>query len=474
MIDLPAKTDNPSLGSVPSLDERGGYIIIELARKLTDDSADLRKVATSEGFRGLKTLLAENPGLKAERVIRSTAPRVIRDRERIAGLSGFAPLETLTAFWRIDVRHVEDSEALRNRLQHLPEISLAYHETAVLEASGFTPATNPYFQHQGYLEARPKGIGAIAAWSTPGCDGSGVRVVDLEAGWILHHEDLPGPQLLAGDNGTADGYVSGDHGAAAMGVIGACSNGAGIIGIAPNIGNLSAASHYDVAQKTGLHVADAILAVMPDLQPGDIVLMAIQRHQEGKAFPVEIDFVDLQAIRLLAAHGVIVVEAAGNGEQNLDLWIDPTGQHCLDVNSDKHIDSGAIMVASASASVIVDSKGVKGHKRYYTSNFGSRINVYAWGEHIYTCGYGTIAGASGKKDAYTSNFGQTSGASAIIAGAAALVQSWHGGSLLPVQMRTLLSNPDTSTQQANFQNDPIGVMPDIDAIVSAAPGNGGR
>jgi hypothetical protein len=464
-------SDNDPFGTDRINHDGSGYVIIRLAEKETDDTDDLRELALKEEFESLRSFLADNAQLTPERVIRHAAPGFIREREQHAAQSLFVPAETLTAYWRIKAHPEENPETLRKTLHRMPEISVAYHETLVREANAPVDSAdaNPYYHDQGFLNAKPQGIGAREAWASAGCGGSGVKVIDLEAGWILTHQDLPAPKLLYGDNGFADQYVSGNHGAAALGIIAGVNNTLGIIGIAPNLDSLHAVSHYDASIKTGLHVADAIAAAINFLDPGDILLLEVQRSDGGKVYPTEIDSADLHAIRLAAAYGIIVIEAAGNGGQNLDAWSDATDQHSLKVNASAYSDSGAIMVGAASAPAQGDTAGFTGHQRYYTSNFGSRVNVYAWGERIYTAGYGTIAGQSGSVDSYTSNFGQTSGASAIIAGAAALVQSWHksafGATLTPAAMRQILSKPETATPQALAAGDHIGVMPDVGAIV---------
>jgi hypothetical protein len=128
------------------------------------------------------------------------------------------------------------------------------------------------------------------------------------------------------------------------------------------------------------------------------------------------------------------------------------------------------MVGASYFPVVSDPLGFEGHARYYRSNYGSRLNCYALAEMNYSAGYGTIAGASGTTDSYTSNFGETSAATAIIAGAAALVQGWYkswcGQPLNATQMRAMLSNPANGTRQANANQDPIGVMPDLAAIMT--------
>jgi len=465
-------TDNPPTGSDPGALAGTGHLIIRLAAGIHHDSPDLREVARQRDLGRLQAFLERHAQLPAERLIRHAEPRHIREREAAVGRHAFAPLETLTAYWRIQVRNQSDRERLRAELAEMPdEVAVAYHERTVSEASGpaATAGANPYFHFQGYLEAAPLGIGARDAWVKIADKGANIRVVDLEAGWILGHQDLPKPQLLYGDDGVAFGYVTGDHGAAAMGVVGAVNNQIGVIGMVPDALTLGAVSHYDAAANDGLHVADAISAALQHLQTGDVLLLEVQRYQDGKAYPTEIDSADFHAIRQAAAQGIIVVEAAGNGEQNLTDWTDPSGEHSFDPGDGAFRDSGAIMVGSAKSAVLPGAGGGAGHKRYYTSNYGSRVNVYAWGERIYTTGYGSAAGAAGAIDSYASNFGQTSGASAIIAGAAALVQSWYksqnGAPLSAADMRTLLSSAADGTPQVLPAGDPIGVMPNLAAII---------
>ena len=466
-------TANEPYGSDGNELSGSGHIIIRLAPPRTHDHENLRKVADKERFTALAAFLDANPQLPTRRLIRHASPSEIREREAAAADSRFAPTASLTNYWRIDARGEDNAEAQRKVLHAMPEVAVAYHETSVREAcAGVVGATaNPYILKQGYLEPAPEGIGARTAWQEAFCDGSGINAIDLETGWILDHQDLPKPKLVYGDNGLDDGYASGDHGAATMGVIGGVNNDIGIIGVAPNIATLCAVSHYDLALGTGLHVADAISAAITHLSCGDILLLEVQRHDGNYGYPTEIDSADRNAIQLAVANGIVVIAAAGNGDRDLDAWVDPAGEHVLNTADPGHIDSGAVMVGSGKSSVMTDPGGFQGHKRYYTSNYGSRVNVYAWGENVCTAGYGQLAGVSGAYNSYTANFGQTSAAAAIMAGAAALVQSWyrnvHGDSLSSADMRDILSNPATATSQVLVNSEPVGVMPDVHAIVTS-------
>ena len=59
---------------------------------------------------------------------------------------------------------------------------------------------DPRSPNQGYLNPAPEGIDVEFAWTVAGGAGAGQRVVDLEGGWTLDHEDLAahGATLLFG------------------------------------------------------------------------------------------------------------------------------------------------------------------------------------------------------------------------------------------------------------------------------------
>jgi len=115
------------------------------------------------------------------------------------------------------------------------------------------------------------------------------------------------------------------------------------------------------------------------------------------------------------------------------------------------------------------------HERLSESNFGSRVDCYAWGENIVSAGYGDRYHNQGDNTTYTGAFGGTSGAAAIIAGAALLVQGiYHKATrsrLLPEQMRSILSATGTPQGPATALEN-IGVMPDLRQIIQNL-GSGG-
>jgi hypothetical protein len=123
------------------------------------------------------------------------------------------------------------------------------------------------------------------------------------------------------------------------------------------------------------------------------------------------------------------------------------------------MDSGAIVVGAARRN--------QPHERWIRSNHGSRVDCYAWGQGIVTAGYGYLKRSV--RDPYTHLFDGTSGAAAIIAGCALLVQGFQlrrdRPLFSPGEMRALLSSPSTGTPQGVAVPGRIGVMPDLRAIV---------
>jgi hypothetical protein len=153
-----------------------------------------------------------------------------------------------------------------------------------------------------------------------------------------------------------------------------------------------------------------------------------------------------------------VVETAGNGCVDFDSDVFQ-GQFADAAN-----DSGAIWVGASLAAARTPTA---------YSNFGSRVHVHAWGEQIVTLSYlrdNEIAVFDkGPDRLYVPNFGGTSGAGAIVAGAAASVQAQviaaNGTPLSTSDLRSVLIT--TGTAQTGDLDRPIGPMPDIVAAANA-------
>ncbi len=329
----------------------------------------------------------------------------------------------------------------------------------------------------GYVEAAPLGIDARWVWNVKEADGKNVGFVDLEQGWFFDHEDisLTSSNLIWGVKNS--NYLS--HGTSVLGIVLASDNMLGGIGLAPQcsarvVSQLKCETEPNCFINS---VSEAILQASLVMNAGDVLLIEAQRGEPLSAcaagppyVPVEVEPDVHDAIRLATTNDITVVEAAGNYAKldannrplpvNLDQYAFD-GKRVLNKNMhhEYHGDSGAILVAGATADA--------GHSRAEFSNYGSRVNCFAWGEKVdaptWTKSY------PHDTNKYTTFFNGTSSASAIIAGAAVLLQScrrkYDGTHYSPERMRELLSDAKLNTASSGPSTELIGHQPNLRAII---------
>jgi hypothetical protein len=169
--------------------------------------------------------------------------------------------------------------------------------------------------------------------------------------------------------------------------------------------------------------------------------------------PVENDPTVLQAIQFATSLGITVIEPAGNGGVPLD---DTPSLFQMSPRNPAFVDSGAVVVGAAE--VAADTKLQRAAK----STFGDRVDCFA-------PGFGLRAPSSTAPNAYQ-NFTGTSGASAVIAGAAAALQAMSfahtGGFLPPNDVRDTFRNADLCTTIEAGKPGGIGGMPDLRKIAA--------
>lgn len=408
-------------------------------------------------------ILAEYPNVTINRLFNSLNPKEIKNLGKEIKDSDHISSNLLNYY----IVENQDDIDVQTLLTKFEKSSLV--ETAYLQEEEAPPAerlpnlsVNPYDEprltRQGYLEPAPLGINAPYAWSIKGGDGKGTTFVDMEYGWLFNHEDLVNQkiELISGQNKSEHH----DHGTSVLGIVSAEDNNIGGIGIAPKA-KVKVVSQ--IRNNGNYNTADAILSAVNNMQAGDILLLEAQATYDGYGdknyFPVEVKPDIFDAIRMGTNKGIIIIEAGANGGNDLDQFRDRNGKQVLNRNSPDFKDSGAIMVGAASARVP--------HKRSYFSNYGSRVDVYGWGNAVDT----TDAKPSEFiTNLYTSSFAGTSSASPIIAGAAASIQGIaknnQGKVYTPSQIRAILSDPSTGTKSNDPTSDKIGVLPDLKAILS--------
>ncbi|MEO6774305.1 MAG: S8 family peptidase [Kofleriaceae bacterium] len=366
-------------------------------------------------------------------------------------------LDPRSRWWELDVPAARANAKLGELLAD-PGVEEAYLEPAyTLPSAGAVaescPITTPtYDQHQDYLGPAPGGIDAPRAWAT-GTRGAGVQFADIEGGWNAAHEDLPGERIV---------HVAGRpiidaswraHGTAVLGEVVGRDNGKGVIGIAPDVDRVLTSSIG------GESVADAIDNAAAQLAPGDVLLIELQgTGPRGRYIPVEYWDDNFEAIQIAVARGIVVVEAAGNGNEDLDH---PAFKRKFDRRSR---DSGAILVGAGGP----PRPGFIDRAKLDFSNYGSRVDVQGWGRKVTTLDYGDLQSCKGADRGYTDRhytgeFSGTSSASPIVAGAAILVESYVrtrlGTPLAPLAVRALLRA--TGTPQAGDLHKQIGPRPDL-------------
>ncbi|MCX7792046.1 MAG: S8 family serine peptidase [Chloroflexaceae bacterium] len=382
-----------------------------------------------------------------------------------AGAAAGALLAEVT-FYRVDAPD-ERLEDLARRLQELPTVEAAYVKPPASPAvltevelprsePGINdmaprpeePAATPDFtSRQGYLNAAPEGIDARFSWTRPGGSGAGVRIIDIEGAWRFTHEDL-----VQNQGGMVFGAASSDlgwrnHGTAVIGEFGGDRNTFGITGICPDA-NVRAISIFG-----GVGSAGAIRQAADLLNPGDVILIELHRAGPRHNFAPRLDQAgyvaiewwpdDYQAIRYAVNKGVIVVEAAGNGQENLDDAIydanppapfGPFPSWWRNPYRRAPLDSGAIVVGAGAP-----PPGTHGRNhgpdrsRLNFSNYGALVDAQGWGREVTTTGYGDLQGGSNEDLWYTDTFSGTSSASPIVVGAIAGVQGvLHAAGRIPM------------------------------------------
>ena len=343
---------------------------------------------------------------------------------------------------------------------------------------------------QGYLDDR--GVNLWSVRHLPGATGSGVRIVDIEGAWCLEHEDLlqNARGVMAGQPLDSDRRMR-NHGTAVMGVLGADTNEFGTTGICPDA-IISALSVFGLRGGA----AAAIRIAADSLARGDIVLVELHqpgplhkfltrgRDQDGYV-PVEFFPDTFAAIRYATARGVIVVEAAGNGGQQLDdpfydevpAGFPPTWTNPFNPRVRNYAGSGAVLVGAGAPPG--GGAAEPASSRMVFSNWGERVDAHGWGNGVattggYWTGEGDLAGGPDETRWYTSRFSGTSSAAPMVAGALACVQGVLRASghtpLTPEQARRALR--ETGPEQASAEGRPaterIGRRPDIRALIDWA------
>lgn len=386
------------------------------------------------------------------------------------------------AFFAIDVEPRQDPLVIIKEVNQWPELEYAYLESP---PAPVPTDSNPKRARLAYLNPPSPtntdptigGINAKAAWEFLGHAGNAISIVDIEKSWELEYPDLLQngsspikilPSLMHCDRD--DPYCK-NHGTNVLEILIAQNNTEGGVGIAYDATaaiispwqeprNGKSYPYWDIPKA----IMDATVFLDSLGAKGNILLLELQIYQNpaggpytyvpdqsGILLPVELEAANFEAIRLASELGIIVIEAAGNGNIDLATRWDDKKIYQIEPKTEKYRDSGAILVGA------VNSYGSKKGTRTTSSNYGQRVNCFAWGNGVFTT----------STPGYT--LGGTSAAAAIIAGAAILAQAigeqLRGARFSPKELRSLLTHPDACTYSAQPEHDQVGVMPDLGRII---------
>lgn len=352
------------------------------------------------------------------------------------------------------------TDRLLESLNALDIVRIAYRASLPAPPPVDIPPVTPDGEaDQIYIDAAPRGIDARAAWTRPGGRGEGVFLVDIEYDWRDTHEDLES-SLNAFYCFTPNAEQFIEHGTAVLGEIIGGDNGYGVTGIASAV-DIGMVTHYP--NGTDYNVARSIECAAGLMEPGDVLLIEAQTFgPHGLFVPPEYDQAEYDAIAVASAAGIVVVETAGNGDEDLD-HIDFAGKFDRAVR-----DSGALIVG-AGADFWYEPDYQPDRSRLDFSTYGSRVDLQGWGDDVITTGYGDAFDGDGDPNQYyTDLFSGTSSAAPMIAGAAAVMQGVQmacgGPPLEPAAIRDLLVATG-SPQVAGPYPGHIGPRPDLAAAL---------
>ena len=428
--------------------------------------------------------MSELAGSSPEAVARLALPPNVRatpvfegSREKLAALTESMPeamrQDSINDLARYDQTYVEDEAAASPVLRSLEaarrggtiasfEVQLDIGPQApALEAddneneTGCQPIAVPagvrsssWDRCQRYLgPAAPPGtscgVDARFAWTLQGGRGGGVRLVDLEGGWNLDHEDLKG--RVVSRLGTV---VNRSHGTAVLGILWANhDNGVGVKGMVPNarigVAPLEVPDEFPNPERLMQKVAEW-------LGPGDVLLIevaGIRPDLPTTRLPVEAWSHGIAALNTLHQENIYVVEVAGNGGRNLD---------------------SVPGIPASNPALMVGAGEPRSGQAASFSNRGRRVDLQGWGGRVVTTGSSSSQRSrnlqfSEPNRCYTKSFDGTSSAAAIVAGCvtaiSGVVKANDFDPLSAEEMKELLIRTGSFPDRA--ENNGIGPLPNL-------------
>lgn len=313
------------------------------------------------------------------------------------------------------------------------------------------PTTPDFTVNQTYIGPNP-GLNMQYAWDL-GLKGDGIRIRDVEYGFNENHEDLHVVNAFVAEGMTisSDATVEyTEHGTPVFGIMMADNGGYGITGLAHEASEMILFPEW---QQSGYNRILAVNESIAASSAGDVILYEMQ---DGAGAPAESSNIIWDLTKAASDAGIIIVAAAGNGNQNLD------GASYQDYMNRGN--SGAIIVGAGTPDL--------NHFRFnqpgwWGSTFGSRVDLQGWARNVYACGYGDVIRIGNDFNQGYTNFSGTSSATPMVAACVVVLQSYHHSLtseyLTGPQIRTILK--ETGIPQGNPNSGNIGPFPNMQAAV---------
>lgn len=354
----------------------------------------------------------------------------------------------------------EDLKQLANRLQRLPNVSYAELVDAkpVKPPFDISPITPDFVLQQTYIYANP-GVNMQFAWNM-NLNGQGIRIRNIEYEFNKNHEEFHvNPKIKLADGYTINSTLYTPdyadflgHGTATFGVVFGDDGGFGVKGLA--FGAEEVILYPEWTTEFGYNRTFATSLALNNSQEGDVVIYEMQTGgataEQDNYVPAEYSSPMWNLTKAASDLGIIVVAAAGNGDQNLD---DPMYAWYMNKGN-----SGAIIVGAGTPDIL--------HDKLWFSTFGSRVNLQGWGLSVLSSGYGGFATIGGDFNQQYTLFSGTSSATPIVASCVAVLQSYYhsltGEYLNSAQMIDILQT--TGIPQGSGGN--IGPLPNMQAAIA--------
>lgn len=361
----------------------------------------------------------------------------------------------------------EELQYLSEDLQKLPRVAYAELVDAkpVQPPYDIPPTTPDYVAQQTYVNANP-GVNMQYAWDM-GLNGQGIRIRNVEYEFNKNHEEFHvNPKI-----NLADGYTINPtlytpdyadflgHGTATFGVVFGDDGGYGVKGMA--YGAEEVILYPEWTTQYGYNRPYAVSLALDNSEQGDVIIYEMQTGGasgvSGDYVPAEYNALIWNLTKAASDLGIIIVAAAGNGNQDLD---DPMYAPYMNKGN-----SGAIIVGAGTPNVL--------HNRIYNpgwwgSTYGSRVNLQGWGQNVLSSGYGTYSTIGGDFNQQYIMFSGTSSATPVVASCVVVLQSYYhsltGEYLNSDEMIDVLQT--TGTPQGTGVLGNVGPLPNMQSAIA--------